>query len=285
MKKILLLLFLFCSVLASSQVAVMGGGVPVSGGGHTYPTTEYQALLDEWTTDPTGDTLTWQNDMIYSLDSAGFWDRLDALFVFANTSNANGEALVDWINPDSTAIEVNNPTFTRWQGYTGDADEDYINTDRNLSTETDNYVLNSGTLGIYTRIAPTGIQTYGGASDGTNETYIHNSTTNKFTRINAITSTSGNITTSGFIVTTRRGASETELYHNGSSISQETDASSGIVDKDLWLLARNSNGTAEYFSSNQISIVILMDGVTDADVSAINTIFEKYMDHIGTGVQ
>ena len=55
------------------------------------------------------DTATWQNQMFYSLDTAGIWDKIDVFYVFADKGPAvvMGSALTD-----SEAIAMSNAMET-----------------------------------------------------------------------------------------------------------------------------------------------------------------------------
>jgi len=280
MKKILLLLFLFCSVVVSSQVAVMGGGVPE--GGSTY-TDEYQALLDEWTTDPTGDTLTWQNDLCYSLDTADLFDRLKQLIISAITNNDDGEALVNWANPGTDdATEVNSPTWTKNQGYTGDGSTSYLSG----INPNGNVTINSATGGIYIRNnLQSDNEVYG--IDDSDDFYlrIRNVGNQARAKINTgNTQLLASITdATGFWMSTRRAVDDVEVYRNGASVDVETDASTGVPNGNLFILGVNDDPVR--YTSYQFSVFFVMDSITDAEATSFNTIIETYLDNLGVGVQ
>ena len=71
-------------------------------------------------------------------------------------------------------------------------------------------------------------------------------------------------------------------YRNGGLVKTETDASSAIPNMELYVLRMNGISLC---SAHQFSIYFVMDGIDSTDAAALNTIFETYMDAIGTGVQ
>ena len=241
---------------------------------------EYDTVLAAMATDPTGDTLTWQNEMIDSLVAFGFFARMDILHVYANTINTGGEALINWIDPGTNdAVEADSPTWTKRQGYKGnDANNGRVIVANLTDASITNYTQNSATIGIYNRLDH--------ASDANYEVYGYNTNyivmrfkSSDLARLR-LNSTAyldvANTDAKGFYVGTRRGASEVEFYRNGSPIGDNTDASTGIPNSTIDLLKNTPSEFAIYF---------VMDAVSDAEVVILNRIFERYMDHLGKGIQ
>lgn len=252
---------------------------------------EYQDVLSAMTTDPTGDTLTWQNDMVKSLIDGGYWDRMDLLYIFATTDNGGNEALLNWIAPTGAqnATAVDAPTWTALEGYAGDATADYINTNYDPSTDATNFILNSATIAVYNRVEVAGNLYDMGVVSGTDQiSFSSEYGSSTYSRINSNTSNTKSSSTSiGFFMTTRTSSTNVEVYRNGVSLGSETNINSTAIPsgQDLIILGRNFGGTPQDFTNNQCSIALVMDGVSDADALAINTIFETYMDNLGKGIQ
>jgi hypothetical protein len=75
-----------------------------------------------------------------------------------------------------------------------------------------------------------------------------------------------------------------EGYFNGTSMGNDNDESSvaGLpTGQSVYVLAQNNNGTAANFFDGVISIVLVMNAVTDAEALAIYNIFHRYMTRIG----
>jgi len=266
--------------------------VNTEAGGYT---TEYQAVLDAWTTDPEGDTLTWQNTLTDSLTtygggSNGYWGRMDLLYIFSHTESADGEHLTNWIDPDSVATAVSGPTHGLG-GFTGNGTDQYIDTKYALSSDVSNFTQNDATFGVYIRNniqddgQPLGINHGSGAiefypryTDNTANYKINDGT---YTTHSSITESRG------LHIATRTSSTTTELYLDGTSVGTGSQTSASISAGHLYILCANGDGSGipNQFSENQVSIVFIMDGVTDAEAAQLNRFFETYMDNIGQGVQ
>lgn len=93
-------------------------------------------------------------------------------------------------------------------------------------------------------------------------------------------------TTAGYILSTRRGLSDFEIYKNGSSLASTTTAASSIsLNVNYYLGATNSIGTTFNYSNRNIAFATVGAGLTDDQVRALNTIVEKFNDALGRGVQ
>jgi hypothetical protein len=241
---------------------------------------------------PALDTADLQNDMVKSLVDGGYWtNRIDAFYVLAQKTAAG--AYINWANPgtfDITDPETTAPTFTQYTGFTGDGSSDYLSSNFNPSADKVNTSQNSVTIGIYCLTAyNTASKSVVGCLDGSGYRFDVNLSTGgkqQSAYINSGANMLLDVTNSkGFAMITRRGASETEGYRNGTSLGSDTDTSTGIPNVDMYILARNNNGTEDRFVATLLSVVLIMNAVSDEDATAINTIIETYMDAIGIGIE
>lgn len=295
MKRILIfIVFISLAYSLQGQMIIRANSfarAQVASNSFTARSAEYDTVYSAMTTKPTGDTATWQDDMVYSLDSAGYFDRMDVLYIFATTDNGNSEALINWIHPGTyNATNVSSTSWTALEGFTGDGAADYLNTNYNPSTGTNNFVLNSGTLGIYirTNVTTAGMTDIGARNGGTDGRSFLQATngTNANININQGSSfDSGNTNSNGFYIMTRTGATTLILYENGSAIATGATPSDELTNRDIYIGATNDAGTANSFSTRQYAIAFAMNGCSSGDVSGLNTIFERYMDRLGKGVQ
>lgn len=297
MKKLLLLItVLFLLVSANGQILRYSNyTAPVPPIGDDYYA-EFQTVYDAFTTKPHADTATIMEAMVYSLDTMDFaggasvWDRMDIFSVYANDDGT--DALINWVNPGTfDADNVSATVFTRWEGFTGDGVADYISTNWVPSTDASNYAQNSGTMGIYIRdsnVDPNGGHTFGVYSvidpRITLKVMYHDEASSQWA-INATGGTSEttpNASVPGFYMITRRGATDSEYYKNGTSLEADDIASSGLPTSEIHVL--KANGSATY-GTHQASIFFIMNGITDAEATAINTVIETFMDALGKGVE
>lgn len=287
MKKFLLTLGLALTLTVSASSQWVHGVFASSAGGSTGYTTQYQALLDEWAVDPTGDTLTWQNALVDSLVTRGYWTRMDGLWVLANNTEAN--ALINWLNPSAGTYDLvetgaGSLTFTRFSHVVSDG-TNYYTSNMDLSSEASNFALNDGTIAVYIRDNSQQGGSAIGVVDATSQTRItaRDYADTFYGRLNASTSLSNASTnSSGFWQLTRTASNATEIYRAGASFDSETDASNTVPSgADFKVFTRD----ASTMVTHQISIVYIMDGISDNAADSIDNYFETYMDNIGAGVQ
>lgn len=250
---------------------------------------EYDTVFAAMTTKPSTAIAISQNAMVDSLVQKGYWERMDQLLIPATEVNTGGEALINWINPGTyDADNVDATAWTTLEGYTGDVTADYISTNFNPGDGGSyNYTLDDAAIGIYLRtdlVEETGSVL---GSYGTNRISLtpHLEDNQYLIRVNQ--PTSGSLAgiagaTTGLHVITRTASDAVSYYRNGGLVKTETDASSAIPNMELYVLRMNGVGIG---SAHQFSIYFVMDGIDSTDAAALNTIFETYMDALGTGVE
>jgi hypothetical protein len=126
------------------------------------------------------------------------------------------------------------------------------------------------------------------ADNGTD--YIHlqprNTGSNLLARLNSSssqTSGGGLITDSkGLWITVREDNSTLVTYRNAVIKDTEAVASTNIPNDELEIFRFP---TAVQYSTHQVALFFVMDGLTAGEVIGLNGICETYMDAIGTGVQ
>ena len=113
---------------------------------------DYQAVLtkasDLGYSAPSALQQTLQNTLVTDLKTAGVWDKLDALYVFA-TDGDSDYATLNWKSPSNNeADKVNSPTFTENRGFTG-ASLKYIDTNFQQDQGV-KHKQNNASFGVYT---------------------------------------------------------------------------------------------------------------------------------------
>lgn len=248
---------------------------------------EYQVVYDAFGTKPDTIYTTYQNTLVKSLVDAGYWVRMDLFYVFANNNEAN--SLINWINPGTfNCTNVHSTAFVAWQGFHSDGTNDYLNTNYNPETEATHFSQNSATGFIYLRDVPTETKYQFGSSDGTDMFTMVADETGYNSRVRT-NSSNANWTgwagaqPAGPWAITRTGASKSCTYRNDDH-EDGTEASTDVPGYDIYIGCYNNAGTAAGFATNEFSIFIVMDGITDADFAGIKTIIKTYMDALGKGV-
>ena len=153
MKKILIILFLFISVLSLGQ-----GRYPISYAQAAEEAPSYDsdvtAYINGLSTPIVDSILTRINTFVValkdSLNITDLADGFDIMYILANHNEV--AALRNLVERDNDATNASSTTFTVGEGYTGDGLVDYLNTGFNPATEGATYTLNNASYGGYIRI-------------------------------------------------------------------------------------------------------------------------------------
>lgn len=225
------------------------------------------------------------NSLIKRLKNDGTWNLIDVLWVMA--SHDQQAARLNWKSPGNfTLTEVNTPTWTANQGYTGDGASTYLNTSWDASNNGVNYTQNSASKGAYIR---TNSQEAGfalGALGAANGSHIvpRNASNQLLFRENQASSTTiASVTAStGLISTTRTSSTAIEAFRNGTSLGTASVASTAVESIDFYIMAFNNNGSASGYTSRQQSVAYIGSG--SINQTLLFNAIEEYMDAIGSGV-
>ena len=283
MRRLLLLIGLFCFTLQAQVVKTSVRHIfQVAEDGFT---PEYQAVYDAMTVPPGIDTANFQDAMVFSLDSAGFWDRLD-YFHWYGQKNPQG-AVLDWINPGGSfdATLTNSPTFTVYQGITGDGVSAYSDLNYSPNPDSINVSKDDMTFALYVRSNVSEPAHIFGAEDGSNDSRLVPYTgANTQIKINSGSqfTTFGPSTGQGLLMVTRRGNTDTEYYIDGSGGWTDASTSIELSSVEFSTLA---NATDASYSTEEVAVDFLIDGISDAEAAVINEIIELCADRHGFGVQ
>lgn len=290
MKKLLILISLILFSVSLQAQFIMSRNNYVPPASASAPPTyvaQYQAVLDAMTTDPTGDTLTWQNELVDSLVTYGgttkYLDRMSWLYIPATTNNGNGEALINWANPGTwTAQVVSTPVWTRLKGYSTDALTKYLDTGWNPSSDSSKYKRDDASIGSYVTVAGALEQAgvVGNAQNGIVPLYSTQWFAGNINAINGPGVAGQSSRPTGFFIITRTSRTLSTIYSNGISRATSDQASSTLNPNDWRILE-------DWFAYTTSTVGIAFAGLsfTTAEIVQLNRFFERYMDHIGSGTQ
>jgi len=249
----------------------------------------YQTIYDAFATPPSDAIAAAQNTMVCGLVDDGVWAKLDTFWMFAQTNGI--DALLNWVNPAFfTCINNHATAFTPLEGFLGDGNFDYLNTTWDSFNNGVNYTQNSASFGGYCRtdlsIARHLMAASGAAWLNGMSIIMWQPGNLGFVRMNTNNLSDFGTTTSslGMWIANRTAANVHDLYQNKVQKINGTDASNGLTDKDLYLLAYNSNGVASNQTTYQISMAYTGGGFTQGDIGNLTDRFETYMDSNGKGV-
>jgi len=247
---------------------------------------EFDTLYQSFSVKPDALYADLMDNLMYSLDTAGFLARMDLLYVFAAHDSA--DSYRNWVDPGTfdAFVGATGYTFTQWEGFTGNGVDARIRSGWIPSSDAVNYTQNSASMGVYVRSSVDEtlrqiVATYGSGNDYRLKFSIGTASSTQWS-INSASAVYESSTTDapGMFVVSRTAADACALYKNGASVEAVADASAGLPDAEFYMLDITT-GTAQ-----QISIVYLMNGTADAtEADKINDIFEVYMDGLGKGIQ
>jgi len=248
---------------------------------------EYQAIYDSFSTKPDASIALAQNRLVRTLRDEGLWDRMDLFYVFAQDASDN--ALINWVNPgtfDASAILA--PEFTAYEGYTVDGVGSYLDTNYAPSDDAINLSLNSAAIGYYNRTDnPLTAYNDMGVQDGTHLLAVQVYGSDLYGAVNDDGWTNIADQPYGFKVAIRRDDSNVYIYDGGGQVDTDATSSTQIPANsyNVFIGARNINGSAANYAARQYSISFIGGGLTGDEVAILNTAVETYMDGIGKGVQ
>ncbi len=250
---------------------------------------EYQAVYDALTTKPSDAIAAEQNTMVCGWVGDGVWSKNDILYVFAQTTNAGGEALVNWINPGTfDAVEIPNGgalIFTALEGFTGDLSA-YTNTNWSPGDGgVHNYTRNDAVIGCYNRNkTSSGMISFGAFDAAANGTFGQFETNRMLGRFNSALFTAVVDTyVAGMDIFTRDNSADFDYYNNNVK-TDVTKISVAIADFDFYIHGYNFNDAVGGQSSHQISMVFAGSSFTPTNINNMTDRFEVYMDSNGKGV-
>lgn len=229
-------------------------------------------------------------DLKAGLGITNLSDAFDIMYILANETQEL--ALRNVVKRAHDATAVNAPAFVAFEGYTGNGSTQYINTNYNPGTDAINLSLNNASIGVYqrTNLAFIGNAGHLAMYSAVSNSYLHiyQSNTAFYYRINSSqyeTALHGG-SVSGMTILSRQDNLNLLFSRNGAPYTSSAKSSNFIPNHadGLYILARNNNGVADLFNSNQISFAFAGEFLTDSEQQSLTTIFEAYMDANGKGV-
>lgn len=227
--------------------------------------TAYQDVIDyavaNSITLPPQDILDSDNARVVASIADGTWTGIDCLWMTANRGSYRAYAKINWADPGNHNLEeVGTLTFDD-TGFTGDGSTGYLRTHYIPSTDAVNYTLNSASillqLGRDRNVSEVAI---GVSSTGSTKRVIviPKSSGNGSYIINGVTSDTYTVTdATGFWHWKRTNSNAVAVSRNGTLVDTQNVASTAVPDREIYILATNSVGTAASFSQNTIKFAAL----------------------------
>ena len=279
------------------------GHLPVPATGETYcaEATALFAKITDWGVLTPSEIETRKghiNTLIIELKDAGIWETRDRIWVGAMPSEQ--ASMIEWKGTNDNLVKVNNPTFQPDSGWASDGVSGYYSTTY-IPSNGPNYTLNDAGIEIYfltyhsqTGGFPAGVYMYrtpentfsgaliyGYVADYNAPSVLINST-------NAMNGTGWISASIGMFSGNRTSSSACSMYVNGVLNANVSSSSIYVPDQPIYICAYHfsvlGSSQAAGFDDRRLSLVMYGSSLTPAQDASLSTVFEKYMDALGTGV-
>ena len=211
------------------------------------------------------------NNLVTSLKANNLWNSLLAIYPMVGSSAA---ACAQNLKSSSfTGTFSGGWTFAS-TGATPNGTNAYMNTTYNPSTSG---TLNSAHLSVYSR-----------TNIGNNKCFLGGNTTafasnhqlgsgNGFVALNS--ATWGNYSPSsylGLLSISRIASTGIVTYYNGSQLSTFATVSTSLTNANIYLSANNNANVAESYSTNEIALASIGNGLSGADITNFYTVVQAF---------
>jgi hypothetical protein len=216
------------------------------------------------------------SDTICDLVAHGVWSKLDGLWLMG-TQNAT-TANLNLKSSSFTLIPNGSPNFVANDGYLGvDASTTvFLNTQFNPVTASGHYTLNSASMGVWSFTNALAEQIVMGAADSSTVNtalILAWSTSTVIAAINTSDATAFSFSISdprGSTFVNRPNSSDIEVHKNGALLASLGSPSTSIPNLPIYVLARNSFGSAGNGSPYRIGMAFVGGGLTLTDLQNLN---------------
>lgn len=277
------------SVCASqySQTA----GTPIIKNYYTGSCIDNNAQLFIDATGITGSNATAINNLVIGLKTNNLWNKMDVVYPFIGGNATTNKFNLKDPQDTNAAFRIQfNGTVTH--NFSGSAGNGTNGWGRTYYIPSSNLTLNSEHISVYCNTNLTNT-----SSDGVDiGTYISNTqastialkTGNVYgSRMNADTVSFANTDSRGFFVSTKNGDTTLRVYKNGTLQSSGTSAGTlPTINTALWntVIATDTGAYSNGWTRNTFAFVSFGDGLSDTDVSNLNTVVQAYQTELGRQV-
>ncbi len=212
-------------------------------------------------------------------------DHFDWMYLIGGETSES--SVINLVKNDYHGTLVDSPTFTKYEGIAGNGSTSCIDVNYNAAIDGDNYTLNNGSIGIYSRTNIAEASADIGVREGGNDIVINTRVVNTaYARINnssthAKTGTNNNST--GLYIVTRNGPLKSDLYfYKNKNTVFSTDAtdpaSVAIPNDNIFICARSDgSGNPAAFSTRQYAFAFQGKHITTAQRDIIYDALQEYM--------
>lgn len=228
------------------------------------------------------------NTMILSIKTGmninALSDAFDYLHILAGETEES--SLRNLVKRSFDCTKINSPSFTQYEGYSGDANVKCITTNFTPSTNAVAASQDNNGFGVYIRTsrAYSGLKRHG-AYSGSTYTYVYPLATASSAR----STNNGSSTNSSYSTSVSRGLTSSLRYgsdgfytaRNKSIGTMLSSVSTGMVAVKMWYMAANGLGT---YDEAQIAWGWYGKALSQAELNVLFDAVETYLDARGKGV-
>ena len=228
------------------------------------------------------------NDLVLELKLHGLWAKMQAIYPMVGGTSASHK--LNLRNPADTNAAFRLSFVGGWShnstGATPNGTNAYANTfytpatHGTASSQHISYYSRSAAAGSYIEMGVTGTA----SSAGEGQLYIAPNLGGTAYRAvnttgNAATTTS--INTAAYFIASRTDSTFYRMHRNGVQIFNDAALPNTLSNKQLYLGARNNNGTANGFSARECGFATIGTGLTAAETVTLNTIVQTFLTTLG----
>jgi hypothetical protein len=210
------------------------------------------------------------DQLIQDLKSAGIWQKLDVLYVFAG-DGSNGFKLINWINPNAHYADAYGGLTWTDDGILGNGSNGYIDTNYNSYSQGVNFTNISASIFAVNNNYVSGTQ-FLASSISSGSLILTEGTSNN--RLNSSYGTSVNFSVNGFKGLSRNGT--TKYTKSSAGETSYTDTPTGMLNANTTLL-RHTNG----YSTRRLQCFGAGGYLTYSEMDDFVTIFNNFLTAIG----
>ncbi len=229
---------------------------------------------------PTSIVQILQNTLVVNLISAGIWNKLDHLKIYAGTNE--DFSLINWITPANfLSTRVNNPTYGYSFGFEGNATNAHLQTNF-IPSGSLNYMTDDACYFTYRKTESTigQLENFTGSDVfGSSEKVVLGSygLDNFQTTINATLTVTANYSvsgTTGLTLLNRNNSTQHQVWLNGVNLATENVASTGLPTNQFLTCMIDNVGVS---SNAQWSIEGAGGHLQNLDIVNLTNYFETYI--------
>ena len=235
------------------------------------------------------------NQLVLDLKSNSLWSKMYIIYPFVGGTSTTTK--YNLVNPSTYTITWNGGATFASTGVKGNGTNSYGRTGLIMSTfyGTVPTITTSNSMSVYSRTSSTGDDTECGTTSGGQPAFqvlcqrntgncIWDNYNSSNGRVNA-----GVFDSTGLFLTSRTSQTSMKGFRNATSFATNTSTAtttdiSTTLNKELYILAQNNNGTAASYTNRELAFYHWGAGLSDAEVSTFYTIVQTFQTTLSRNV-